>query len=80
MEEKEDLPITFSAPIEQPLPIEESYVPFEVPLPYEEVPTEEATDFYVERPIDITPAYECFVQKQASYGLLFYRLSRGEFW
>jgi hypothetical protein len=42
-------------------------VPFEVPLPFEEIPTEE---LYVERPADIAPSFECFVQKQASYGLL----------
>jgi hypothetical protein len=45
--------------------------PFEIPLPYEEVITEE---LYVERPLDeakdIPLSFECFVQKQASYGLL----------
>ena len=79
MEEKEELPfpielepmtISFSEP--SPLQIQEEIletyfeepVPFEVPLPYEEVITEE---LYVERPLDEAPV---FVQKQASYGLL----------
>jgi len=60
--------------IEVPLPIESletiEPVPFEVQLPYENVPTEEAVELHVEVPVDVTPAFECFVQKQASYGLL----------
>ena len=63
MEEKEALPITFSEPITNDI---EEPMPFEVTLPYEEV----TESFYVERPADITPSFECFVQKQASYGLL----------
>jgi len=59
---------------EVPYPYEEP-LPFEVPLPFEEIPfdepSSEATEsFYIERPADIPLSFECFVQKQASYGLL----------
>lgn len=79
LETTEPLPIdetSFKEPtiIEVPLPIDETSfqepVPFEEQLPYENVPTEEAVELYVEVPVDVTPAFECFVQKQASYGLL----------
>jgi hypothetical protein len=66
----EDLP-TFSEPLQIQEEILQTYfqepIPFEVPLPFEEIPTEE---LYVERHLDIAPSFECFVQKQASYGLL----------
>ena len=61
--EEEKLPITFSEPLKD-TPFGEVFenfqepVPFEVPLPFEEIPVEEP------------PSLPYFVQKQASYGLL----------
>ena len=71
LEVKEPLQITFSDPLQIQEKILQTYfqepVPFEVPLPFEEIPFDET--FYVELPVEPLPV-ECFVQKQASYGLL----------
>ena len=71
---EESLGITFSEPVAEPLPYDnteslELPFPFDETLqsfPYEEVPTE----MPLVEPIDVTKAYECFVHKQSSYGLL----------